>query len=187
MTLDSIANPFNLLFDLCQRFWTSNRHSLKGGFATFDFSVIPKDERKKHRPKELLLRYITGSSSECQLTPEAISWFHATRVPLNTTFEEGIQPLKIRLPRIWKFLEVLAVRFNIVSPDKWQHLKQTLPGDRTQYSLKRRSNCAMMVHSASYLRMSFSTQVCTQTMTIWVFQKLSRTSVWQSEVRSVVN
>lgn len=35
-------------------------------------------------------------------------WFHITRVPLGTTFSEGVLPTKQNAERIWDFVKVCA-------------------------------------------------------------------------------
>jgi len=58
-------------------------------------------------------------------TPDLVYWFHATRVPPETDFAEGIQHLTERLPRIKEFLAALAARIDQNSPEpppgSWTH------------------------------------------------------------------
>jgi len=85
-------------------------------------------------PSKVVLERIAGPNASLD-APHTISWFHATRVPRNATFSEGIQPLNIRLEHIWRFLGQLASEW--VTPGEWSQFRANLGGSgEFQYYLK---------------------------------------------------
>jgi hypothetical protein len=62
-----------------------------------------------------------------------INWFHLTRVPSNTNFAEGILPLRLALPKIWR--AIIAVLDDTRKKAVLERLRDTGVPD-FQYSLK---------------------------------------------------
>ena len=58
--------------------------------------------------------------------PGGIRWFHATRAPESTTFEEGILPTLAALPKLWESLGVVASKWS--SPAEWVEYRRSFDG-----------------------------------------------------------
>lgn len=62
-------------------------------------------------PPEDQLVQALGYGGERDLpTPSAIRWFHATRAPIGTTFEEGLLPTTEALPKLWHSVATVAMQ-----------------------------------------------------------------------------
>jgi hypothetical protein len=111
-TVTSLANllstdPQQLRAALAALRWTD--------FEAGDFGYNPA-------PK-VLWNHIVGPDT-VPLTPDLVYWFHATRVPPDTDFAEGIQHLMERLPKIRDLLTALAALIDKTSatlPPPWTH------------------------------------------------------------------
>ena len=55
--------------------------------------------------------------------PAGIRWFHGTRAPESTTFEEGILPTPAALPKLWEALGVVASQWS--SPTEWAEYRKS--------------------------------------------------------------
>jgi hypothetical protein len=81
-------------------------------------SIAPEDQ--------LVLQM--GISNQSQLpAPSAIRWFHATRAPIGTTFEEGLLPTLAALPKLWDLLGQLASQW--MTAEQWGEYRSSF--DRT--------------------------------------------------------
>ena len=58
------------------------------------------------------------------IAPATVHWFHATRIPNNTPFEDGILPLVDSLPRILSTLQNISK--NYVSDKEWEEFTEFL-------------------------------------------------------------
>lgn len=88
-------------------------------------------------PHDVLWSEIVGPTTP-QPLPDAVVWFHGTRVPRNTTFEEGLQPLGVRLPQIRESLHRLMVEHGIGERDASQ------PGGNSEFLLNHKSGDPML-------------------------------------------
>jgi hypothetical protein len=57
--------------------------------------------------------------------PGRTRWFHATRVPRDTDFSDGLLPRSLALPRVWRCLGTLAREW--ISSDEWQKFEKDYP------------------------------------------------------------
>lgn len=66
-----------------------------------------------------------GAEGETQLPqPAEIRWFHATRVPLGTTFEDGLLPTLRAVELLWSALEEPGIR--LIGRRRWTSYRRTL-------------------------------------------------------------
>ena len=64
--------------------------------------------------------------------PAGIRWFHATRAPESTTFEEGILPTLAALPKLWESLRVVASQWS--SPAEWEEYRRSFNRSDRRFS-----------------------------------------------------
>ena len=101
-----------------------------------DLLVVPRDELRLRLSQIILKWEDSGVAPEDQLVralgyedqidlpaPACIRWFHATRVPERTTFEEGILPTPAALPKLWELLGVIASQWT--SPAEWEAYRRS--------------------------------------------------------------
>ena len=69
-------------------------------------------------PEDQLVRTFGYENQSDLPAPASIRWFHATRAPESTTFEEGILPTPAVLPKLWESLGVVASQWS--SPAEWE-------------------------------------------------------------------
>ena len=74
-------------------------------------------------PEDQLVRLFGYEDQSDLPAPTGVRWFHATRVPESTTFEEGILPTLAALPRLWESLKVVASQWS--SPTEWEEYRRT--------------------------------------------------------------
>jgi hypothetical protein len=77
---------------------------------------------------DVLLRHL-GFSLQSVSQPDSVRWFHATRVPKDTTFPEGILPFSSAYEVMWRLLEQLAQ--DIVGARGWESFKDGLRHSHT--------------------------------------------------------
>ena len=78
-------------------------------------------------PEDQLVRAFGYEDQSDLPAPAGIRWFHATRAPESTTFEEGILPTPAALPKLWESLGVVASQWS--SPAEWEEYRRSF--DRT--------------------------------------------------------
>lgn len=59
--------------------------------------------------------------------PDSVCWFHATRVPIGTRFEEGLLPTSLVQPRIDAELCALAIRLGLCKQKEWSTISRSGP------------------------------------------------------------
>lgn len=80
-------------------------------------------------PKETLFRFF--DIDESRVNFDLTYWFHLTRAPTGSTFQEGIRNLGEQIDEIWAFLYSLLEKDTF--PDyKWLHFRRMLEGDDYQ-------------------------------------------------------
>ncbi len=105
--------------------------SLRG----FEYDKVPEVEQRQRPYDNLLIRHAVGIDPLSLLTPKGIYWFHATRVPPATTFQEGILPLSARLENLWSLLGQLATGW--VTQAEWEYFRMNMRGHGAErYKLK---------------------------------------------------
>jgi hypothetical protein len=77
---------------------------------------------------DVLVRHL-GFSLHSVPQPDSVRWFHATRVPKDTTFAEGILPFSSAYEVMWRLLEQLAQ--DIVGSSGWESFKDGLRHSHT--------------------------------------------------------
>lgn len=102
------------------------------------FSALDIDEeyRRKDvsmRGDEFLARRFQAQFGDPDSTWERVRWFHVTRVPPDTTFDEGILPLGPALDKVWD--AVIAAQDDAGTKAKLQKMREKGVRDR-QYNLK---------------------------------------------------
>ena len=74
-------------------------------------------------PEDQLVRAFGYEDQSDLPAPSGIRWFHATRVPESTTFEEGLLPTLAALPKLWEWLGVVASQWS--SPAEWEEYRRS--------------------------------------------------------------
>jgi hypothetical protein len=101
------CESFDSAVNSCAEILGLSRSVLLNRVMSFAFEEVPESERRRHPYKDLFLRKTFGFERPL-LAPPSVMWFHATRVPEGTTFEDGLVPLSGRLDLLWEFLGQLA-------------------------------------------------------------------------------
>ena len=66
------------------------------------------------RPYEdALVKKLFGQWPETMSPPDEVVWFHGTRLPRVTTFDEGLLPFKVCLPSLTQTIEQLALEVGV--------------------------------------------------------------------------
>jgi len=77
-------------------------------------------------PEDQVVQYF-GFSGVCYLPrPTAIRWFHATRAPAGTMFEEGLLPTAAALQKLWEAVRAVAAQWT--SPAEWIAYRRSFEG-----------------------------------------------------------
>ncbi len=92
-------------------------HLLKQ-LRAFDLSALPEEVSKQDSYDDLLSLQVTGTRRHELPVPESIMWFHATRVPPDIDFHDGILPLACASKRIDRFMTGLIAQ--VRSNPKWK-------------------------------------------------------------------
>ncbi|HUY13914.1 MAG TPA: hypothetical protein VMX16_09845 [Terriglobia bacterium] len=101
----------------------------------FDGESLSTAARHNHPYEDLLIRKTFRVEPSELPAPPVIYWFHATRVPPDTRFQDGIQPLSQILGRVWAFLGSLASGWS--TPTEWLAFKNGMRGQfADQYARK---------------------------------------------------
>ena len=101
----------------------------------FNFDSVSEDEKRRHDYETLLILHCLGIGLDDLPTPAMVHWFHATRVPADTTFQDGILPLLMVRERIWTFLGSLASEW--VTAADWARFRNNMGGSgASAYQLK---------------------------------------------------
>src|ERR1700733_2542178 len=75
-------------------------------------------------PEDRVLRRLGYNSLSDLPKPTAIRWFHATRAPAGTTFDEGLLPTPEVLPRLWQLLGGIARSRGWATEESWTAYKR---------------------------------------------------------------
>jgi hypothetical protein len=70
-------------------------------------------------PEDQIVRCLGREDVHDLPRPTAIRWFHATRAPAETTFEEGLLPTLAALPKLWRWLGAVAVKAGWTTEAGW--------------------------------------------------------------------
>ncbi len=84
--------------------------TLRDELIAFDPSALPERLRRQYPCRDLLALHVGGATPHELPVLEAITWFHATRVPHGVDFSDGILPLKLVEERIHSFMNDLFMR-----------------------------------------------------------------------------
>jgi hypothetical protein len=68
-------------------------------------------------PEDQVVRHLGYEDAHGLPRPAAIRWFHATRAPVGTAFEDGLLPTLAVLPKLMDFLGAVAAKW--ISPVEW--------------------------------------------------------------------
>ena len=112
-----------------------DRNVIQRRIRAFDVKTfLQQNPHYQIEPRDVVFEKIAGQNASPD-PPQTISWFHATRVPPETTFEDGLQPLNLNLDRIWRFIHNLSV--SSITQEKWFDF-QSLTDDigNPQYAMK---------------------------------------------------
>ena len=93
-------------------------------------------------PEDRLVRAFGYEDQSDLPAPSGIRWFHATRAPKSTTFEEGILPTLAALPKLWESLWVVASHWSL--PREWEEYRRTF--DRADRFFSRQFRRKMVAH-----------------------------------------
>lgn len=86
-----------------------DRNGIQRRIRDFDLETfLQQNPHYQIAPRDVVFEKIAGQNASPD-PPQTISWFHATRVPPQTTFEHGLQPLNLNLDRILRFMDSLSV------------------------------------------------------------------------------
>jgi len=108
---------------------------------SFEYEDTLESERRGYPYEELFLLRTFGLSGSDLPAPPVVMWFHATRVPDGTSFEEGLLPMSARLEHIWAFLGQLASDWS--TSQEWEAFRRGMRGQgASQYALKVSSGLA---------------------------------------------
>lgn len=125
----------------CAELMRTTPAALLDRVRSFEYNDMPESERRAYPYEELFLRRTLGLSESDLPAPPAVMWFHATRVPDGTSFEEGLLPMSARLEHIWTFLGRLASDWS--TPQEWKVFRKGMRGQgASQYALKVSSGLA---------------------------------------------
>jgi hypothetical protein len=75
---------------------------------------------RQHRsvaPEDQVVQHLGCADVRDLPRPTAIRWFHATRAPVGSTFEEGILPTVAAVPKLWESVGAVAAQWT--SPAEW--------------------------------------------------------------------
>jgi hypothetical protein len=90
---------------------------LESTLRQFDLEgYLRANPRRDYAPRELVWNQVVGVNVPVPI-PDAIYWFHATRVLPATRFEEGLQPLGERVTKLTAFITKLAEQSGISISD----------------------------------------------------------------------
>ena len=109
-----------------EKLYTIDADEITRRIQSLDFEAAAV-QNPLREPKFILLEHVLGDCYPEE--PVTATWFHATRVPSETAFEEGIQPLGARRDHILDFLGQLASRW--VDADSWSQFRLNPGGDST--------------------------------------------------------
>jgi hypothetical protein len=84
-------------------------------------------------PEDQVVRHIGYAESELP-SPAAIRWFHATRAPMNTSFEEGLLPTLGALEKLWDSLRAVALSHGWASSQEWAAYRASFEQADRQFS-----------------------------------------------------
>jgi len=70
-------------------------------------------------PEDQVVRYLGYLDAHDLPRPTAIRWFHATRAPAGTRFEEGLLPTVAALPKLWGYLGAVALNAGWTTEAGW--------------------------------------------------------------------
>jgi len=96
---------------------------LTAKLATLDWDAIRADP-------DVLPQLMCGRS--VLPFPSATMWFHGTRVPRETTFQDGLLPLPMVLDSIWAALGALVTDWS--TPDEWSTFRQSCTYEHPYYA-----------------------------------------------------
>jgi hypothetical protein len=91
---------------------------------SFDFDSLSPHQRREREYEDLLTFHTLGCDPDALPVPPAIHWFHATRVPVTTTFKDGILPLLMVQEQIWDFLRKLATQW--LTTTEWRDFRMRM-------------------------------------------------------------
>lgn len=91
--------------------------------ATLDWDAVREDP-------DVLPRLMCGRS--ILPFPSATMWFHGTRVPRETTFQDGLLPLPMVLDSIWRTLGTLVTDWS--TPEEWSAFRQSCTDEHPYYA-----------------------------------------------------
>lgn len=78
---------------------------LKAFFTSIDLEAHVRANNPELPSDQELQRLLELAVGPQQKTISKTFWFHLTRVPIGTTFEDGILPLNEALPKVWAMLD----------------------------------------------------------------------------------
>jgi hypothetical protein len=107
----------------------------------FEYYGLSERDRRGAAFQDLLLPHALGVHRSDLPAPPSVCWFHGTRVPPGTTFEDGILPLSESLDRTWALLGKIAGQWS--SPEGWAAFRANMTGqDAARYRGKLASGLA---------------------------------------------
>jgi hypothetical protein len=83
-------------------------------------------------PEDQILQMFGYNDDNATPRPSAIRWFHATRLPEDAKFDEGILPTRAALERLWQFLDSIGP--GLIGAQKWLEFKTTFPRSNTVFA-----------------------------------------------------
>ncbi len=87
-------------------------------------------------PEDQVLRYLGYEDVDDLPGPTAIRWFHATRAPAGTSFEEGLLPSVAALPKLWRSLGAVAVNAGWTTAVGWMEYQREFETSDRRYALQ---------------------------------------------------
>lgn len=103
---------------------------LRRRLASFHYEDVDSSIRRLGPYEHLLVEQALELSPDSLPQPDSVVWFHGTRVPPDTTFQDGLLPLSKVIERVWDLLGRLAAEMATIA--QWREFRESMEGNAAQ-------------------------------------------------------